>query len=219
MNRMQQARRMCPFSRVYDAAHIKQYGYGCHYRHSAYRWPPVMRNRFTLVSDSICKYVKKTRETFVQAEPGTTISGLYWKIKMHTIKVTHFEMVLLHVGTNDLEKETSSIISDYKNLIRAVRRNNSTCLIVVSAVLPRPKDSESMDSKRTSVNASLRMLCREMDCQFIRTWRPFVDPSTKQVKRELYARDGLHLSAAGTDTLARFLDGSVLRLKGNLKPN
>jgi hypothetical protein len=36
-------RTRCPFSSVYDRRHIKQYGYGCPYKHEAYNWPAVMK--------------------------------------------------------------------------------------------------------------------------------------------------------------------------------
>ena len=61
------------------------------------------------------------------------------------------------------------------------------------------------------VNRLFNQFARHEGLQFIRTWRAFVnDDKTPNI--ELFAKDGLHLSAKGTARLKTFLEGNMTRL-------
>ena len=51
--------------------------------------------------------------------------------------------MILHVGTNNIEKmETGAILSAFNNLISSIRQKSDP-MIVISSILLRPKDHSS----------------------------------------------------------------------------
>lgn len=137
-----------------------------------------------------------------------------WKLKLNKIKVSEFKIVILHVGTNDLKK-CPDISKPMDAIITLITSRNKGALIVISAILPRPKDTAIEDGNRKTANAKLKDLAKTRGCEFLHTWRPFTTKAGAP-KEELYAQDGLHLNHKGTKALKNYFDGTVIRLKGKL---
>ena len=60
---------------------------------------------YTLIGDSIVKYVKYLQETYVQAYPGTRLEWVMRKIEMGRIKLQGFKVVIIHLGCNNLRRQ------------------------------------------------------------------------------------------------------------------
>ena len=207
----------CPVSDVYDINHIRQFGYNCPYRHREYKWPAVIADNFTLVSDSLCKFVHQSNQVYVQSYPGATVRGLCWKIGLGKVRLCGYKIIVLHVGTNDLiSKPIERIVEDYEQLILSVRKLSNKALIGVSAIIPRPIDERTHKQKRISVNKALNLMCKDFaDCIFLRTYKPF--ERNKLGSRELFAKDGLHLSRAGAKVMKSFINSNIITLQERLK--
>ena len=202
-------RTICPVSAVYNQKHIDRVGYNCPYKHVSYHWPATVSANFTLISDSICKFVKQTNQTFVQAFPGATTGGLIWKIGLGRVLLSSFRIIVLHIGTNDLGSSVQKILSDMNQLILTIRKTTSAT-IAISAIIPRPVDEKLKGAKRIQVNKELQKLCRSNEnCKFLHTYRPF-----ERSNKNLFACDGLHLNLQGVSVIKRFIISNIITLQG-----
>ena len=121
---------------------------------------------------------------------------------------------MLHVGTNDISQDNISvddIISNFTNLIAAIRRISRT-KIIISAILPRPIDVFFTEQKIKDVNKRLKVLCDQKKVKFVASFHPFL----KRAKplRELYEvyDGGLHLNWEGTRKLRSVFANTVAHL-------
>ena len=84
--------------------------------------------------------------------------------------------------------------------MQELKAHNQTACVAISGIIQRPSSSVSVNEKRKVVNRLFNKFARHEGLQFIRTWRPFLNED-KTPNVELFAKDGLHLSAKCT---ARF---------------
>ena len=214
-------RRYCHISKDYNLYHIKKTGYYCQLKHRSYQWPARINNNNTLISDSICKYSNKLYDTFVQAFPGATINSIIQKVQLGKIIVEKYNIIVLHVGTNNLmQQKPEEIIDQMNNLIITIRRKNNNAAIVLSQIIHRPCDSEYSEESRILVNKALQKLARKNrpKCFIWCTWR-VTENKDKSVNLNLFARDHLHLNYLGNKKLRNFIEHNIITLKGHLKHN
>ena len=124
---------------------------------------------------------------------------------------------IVHVGTNDVvAMETGALLSCFNNLISQIRKKSNTA-IVMSALLPRPVDHNSLGDKVKHVNNKLGKLCKDRRVQYLHTFRPFT--KARVPLRELYAINdqGLHLNTEGTRRLRQFFINAVAHLIHSIK--
>ena len=161
-----------------------------------------------IVSDSIAKYVTDIRSAEVIPYPGITINGLTAVVQL----VLDKQFTIFHVGTNDIPRlEEKAILSCFNNFITVVKQNSRTT-ILMSSILPRPKDYSVSKEKVKNVNKELKKLCRVRNIRFLHSFKPFLkygDPV-----REFFAvRDGgLHLNNEGIRRLRFFFINTVAHL-------
>ena len=118
-----------------------------------------------------------------------------------------YDYVIIHAGTNDIGDRHSfrEIVSDFGNLVGICRKKKPSIKIVISAILPRPKDHALTDPVIRNINKHLRTyMSKSMRFKFVCTYKPFMHAG--RVRLGLFAkRDlGLHLNTEGTNTLKRF---------------
>lgn len=179
----------------------------------------MLNDNFTLISDSLCKYINQTNQIHVQGFPGVNLSGLRWKIGLGKVRLNEFKIIILHVGTNDVQlKSVSEIVELYHKLIISVR-NLASCraVIAVSAIIPRPTDECRYGLKRKIINKELCKLAKICNCTFLRTYSVFENSKTKIPITKLYAKDGLHLNCRGIHVMKKFIVGNVITLQEKLK--
>lgn len=175
----------------------------------------------TVIGDSILRGVGFPN-AYVQVCPGVTTARLARKIRNGVVSVWGWSIIILHVGTNDIDSPLteSDIIADFELLIAEVRWRNPAALLLISGIMPRPCDGHTSRylEKVQAVNAALHQLCmRTTLSHFLRSWRCVCHTFGGVVPdMYLYKTDQLHLSGAGTYSLSKFLYGSVESYQGML---
>ena len=94
------------------------------------------------------------------------------------------------------------MVKRYKEALQAVRKKGGRA--VASGILPRMGHRREWMSRAIGFNCRLESYCRENDFIFVDVWDHFYG------KGQLYTRDGVHLSRAGTSVLAGLLDRAVM---------
>ena len=113
--------------------------------------------------------------------------------------------ILVHVGTNDTDKEgTTTIVEKYRKL-RKKPKQARLGQIIISGILPvfGNRIQGYSNSKRMAVNGVVERVCKEEDVGYVELWDSFVG------KEDMYARYGLHLSGKGAAVFAHGLPGAV----------
>ena len=109
--------------------------------------------------------------------------------------------------------ESGAILSAFNNLITSIRQKSATLkLIVISSILPRPKDHASYGDRVKLVNKGLVKLSKDRRVRLLHTYRPFL--KNRLPIRELFAINdqGLNLNTEGTRRLRQFFINSVAHL-------
>ena len=209
------SRQICPVSKIYDAKHLRTVGLNCPYKHKIYHWVAKISSNHCVIGDSIIKFLKVTNQADVISFPGINIDGLYWKIRLSGKRLSQYKIIVLHVGTNDVEAHVEGeILRKYQRLLSAVRKCNGKAIIGISSILPRPKNSVELNNKVITINRELKRLSKSYPrTEFIHSFRPFV-LKNKEINTDLYAADKLHLSFKGSIALKKNLIGNIKNLQG-----
>ena len=122
------------------------------------------------------------------------------------------KIVLLHVGTNNIAiTEHGPMLSCLNDLVTAIR-NKTVFMIVISSILPRPKDHGTYGGRVKNVYKGLVKLCKDRMLRLLHTYRPFLKHCKPM--REMFAvRDqSLHLNGECTRRLRQSFVNSVTPL-------
>ena len=102
--------------------------------------------------------------------------------------------VLVHVGTNNAEKEgTSAIVGKYRRLIKTLRVGQTVLLGILPIMGGRGE--EYRNCRRMAINTQVQKVCMEDGVGFIDMWLNFVG------RDDFLMRDGLHLTGKGAAVL------------------
>jgi hypothetical protein len=187
----------CPVSSVYDSVHYERYEAKCRFKHHLFHWEGVGSNQVTLISDSICKWVNDIPHLEIQAIPGLSLTTVVENITNGTLKIDGFHGIIFHVATNDVTRNSPETIGDLmSDLVTYLRQATPLTRLGVSMILPRPKDSDEMDSKRRQANSVLKKLCKVRGLTYFRSYKG-VRITNQVYNKKLYAHDKLHLKMAG----------------------
>ena len=105
--------------------------------------------------------------------------------------------VLVHVGTNNAEKEgTSAIVGKYRRLIKT-HKEARVGQIVLSGILPimGGRGEEYRNCRRMAINTQVQKVCTEEGVGFVDMWLNFVG------RYDFFMRDGLYLTGKGAAVL------------------
>ena len=161
-------------------------------------------------SDSIPARARKIK-CVVRAFPGATILGLTDRIISGEVGVRGLKRILLHVGINDINNLIDKkkhradtifqVMDRFKALRDAIRRRNSSALLLVSSILPRRSRYYVFRPYIQGLNFALEKWCaKSKHTVFIPSYQSFL--SQGQPIAALYSeRDGLHLSKSGVEKL------------------
>ena len=81
-------------------------------------------------------------------------------------------------------------------LIEVVAARNEKANIIISTIIPRPKDHGTYERKIVEVNKEIKQYAKERGIKFTQTDKIF--RHKYEPKWELFAKDGLHLNFRGT---------------------
>ena len=153
--------------------------------------------KVTIIGDSIAKHLSGLHGVTLQIFSGRTISQISAKIDKNEANLEPYDYVIIHAGTNDIGNRHSfkELISDFGNLVGICRKKKPSIQIIISGILPRPKDHTISDPVIRDVNKHLRVfMSKSMKFKFVCTYKPFMHAGSVILglfaKRDL----GLHLN-------------------------
>ena len=140
----------------------------------------------------------------VQSFCGDTISQIANKVERGIASLRNFDYVIFHVGTNDIDDKASfhAMQSDYGNLVGICRRKYPKINIIMSAIIPRPRDHGNTEDPIKRINSYMeKVMSKTLSFKFIKTYRPFMFAGKPSA--ELFAKrdKGLHLNTEGSSRL------------------
>lgn len=158
----------------------------------------------TILSDSMCRFVETPRKFILQAYGGATITSLTDKVRAGTALVRKFPVIVILVGTNDIQGGNKEVIlKNFDRLIKTIRQIHSSVNLFISAILPRPVDFVITRDLVAEINTNLSTLCAQRKVTFLNTHRIFFKlglPDSTCFRK----RDGLHLNTLGVAKLSNF---------------
>ena len=113
--------------------------------------------------------------------------------------------VLVHVGTNNVEREgTTAIVRKYRQLVRTLKQTRVE-QVILSGILPvmGRRGHKYRNCRGMAINMLVQKLCREEEVGFVDLWGRFVG------RADMYMKDGLHLSGKGAAVFADKLSEAV----------
>ena len=136
---------------------------------------------------------------------GCTTSCLKSKIERQILRVTGYDIIVVHIGTNDLANKNTNILHQYQELVQAIQTRNNIARIVLSLPLPRPVDFQTTWPTEININNNVTFYGTSNGYILWKSYKPFLAKQRghepQQIKDIDLARDGLHLSDAGTQKL------------------
>ena len=157
------ARRYCPYSRVLDETHNLELGSECTNRHEKHFWHATEESRYTIIGDSIVKNLNGFRYNDVQAYPGLRTGTLLAKLQLPDEIKLDYNIVVVAVGTNDLEDSTiqpENFVQLINNIVLDIWSKNPSCKIGISEILLRYKDNSQLLTKILNFNRSVKNIVR-----------------------------------------------------------
>jgi hypothetical protein len=214
-----------------DLKHINMYrgAEDCPARHSRYVWPATIHEDAIIIADSLFRKIRFLRRAVVHAIPGATVERLLGEITRGNIDVSYQKCVLIHVGTNNLGRESpTAICNRMAVLYDEIRNRNSSCTIIFSAIIIRPKDEDrnlyfmeqgevSLIEKRLELNYLAATMLRLRGGQLLRTWNCLMKGKGPNhvPNLALYHTDGLHLNDLGVTRMTQYLVNCLGRVLSN----
>ena len=140
----------------------------------------------------------------MQSFRGDTIAQIANKVERGIASLKNFDHVIFHVGTNDIDDKVSfhAMQSDYGNLVGICRRKYPKINIIMSAIIPRPRDHQITDDPIKRINFYMeKTMSKTLNFKFIKTYRLFMYAGKPSA--ELFAKNdkGLHLNTEGSSRL------------------
>ena len=60
--------------------------------------------------------------------------SLMWKLTMGKILIRNFRVIVIHVGTNDLDSDPDSIMRNFRKLVQELKAHNQTACVAISGI-------------------------------------------------------------------------------------
>jgi hypothetical protein len=167
------------------------------------------------LGDSIIKYTSGIVNTQVVAYKGINVAQLGARIMSHKIPYIHGKrLILLHVGTNNVEyNDSQEIIEQFQYLVNVIRHQVPDINIAISHIIQRPKDYLQTSMTVWEVNTKLDELKEAWDVQTLPVFSKFTHCSAPVV--DYFAIDGIHLKKNGIDELSKY----IMKMMGQLRVN
>ena len=167
----------------------------------------VRKRARVFVGDSI---VRKTYRVLNKGDdvvvclPGAKIEAITERVE-NIIGSGKGGSVLVHVGTNNVEREgTTAIVTKYRQLVRTLKQTQVE-QVILSGILPvmGRRGHKYRNCRGMAINMLVQKLCREEEVGFVDLWGSFVG------RADMYMKDGLHLSGKGAAVFADELSAAV----------
>ncbi len=160
----------------------------------------------------------------VQCKGGETVDRVIESIKHGVFEIKNCTHLVIHIGTNNIETDAVTEIAFwYNKLLKFIKTVNPSVTVIISAILPRPKDFDIYQEKIGStlgthcqqVNKMLQSLAMKKSLGYMRSYKGFLyygQPITKMFKTTGWDK-GLHLSDKGKQALSECMCRYLSALK------
>ena len=164
---------------------------------------PKGKRNVKLVGDSLCRHLGTKIKNKVSGNfyfPGGGVEQVAERLEGI---VDRNSIMCLVVGGNDVHRRRSEeMVRRYKEALHKIRNKGGKA--VACGILPRMGHRREWMSRAIGFNCRMETYCRENNIAFVDVWDNFYGQG------HLYARDGVHLSRAGTSVLAGLIDKAVM---------
>jgi hypothetical protein len=153
-------------------------------------------------------------EEYEVPRPGLTLEKAFIMMVQRDLKSWDYTALIIHVGCNNLDddklyprdimEKTAAILNFVKTSIFPTPK------LAVSMIIPRPCDDAKMENKRVLTNLMVKWVCRQMNVQYIKTFKD--DSIYSAQDRLLYANDLKHLNLNGVLKLRQYFNGITATL-------
>jgi hypothetical protein len=165
------------------------------------------------MGDSIIKYTAGIANTQVVSYCGVTVAQLGARIYADKVPyINDKKLILVHVGTNNVEYNTSAQILDQMQfLISTLRHKVPEVKIAMGHILHRTKDYLQTEETISNVNNSLEMLKDEWNIQTLPVIKKFTYYCAPV--DYYYAVDGIHLNREGVTEWTTYIKKMMGQLR------
>ena len=146
---------------------------------------------------------KKSKRVF----SGGALIDTYTKSFENIVKKSAEDAsIVLHCGTEDFHKNKTisinKLLDKFRTIIHTFKSNRKSRSMSIAGILPRLNYIKGQNIG--AFNRKLESLCVTEGVQFIQTWKHFYK------RRELYVKNGVHLSDEGKTLLGKILTGGAV---------
>jgi hypothetical protein len=132
---------LCTVNQLFNEEHLDKSGFWCKQKHIMYFWTAHTSSDATIIGDSLVKWVRGLKYTDTQSTPGLTLSWAFDRIQQGIIDVSRYQIILLLIGTNDLDKFTPDDIGEKMlGILNLIKKINPQARLAVCGLLYRPQD-------------------------------------------------------------------------------
>lgn len=149
-------------------------------------------------------------EIYIAGISGETTDDMLRRFDRQVIKNSP-DCVIILGGTNDLGWGVS-IDQIIANLIRMYGTARKAGIIPVACAIPSLLGADEFIPPRRELNRRIQAAAKESEIPFADLFTPTADSFGRL--RQVYSQDGLHLTPAGYQKIARILFDSVFKEKG-----
>ena len=164
-----------------------------------------------VLGDSIIRHCHTPKHADILSIRGATVDTLITRVKQNIINFSNYQLVIIHVGTNDVDNGNADLIlPKLLELCSEIRNRQAFMQFIISAIIPRPKDFDTTDAIIKQVNRSIAGWCsRRMDFTFYPTYNTFQKFGWPDLRSEYWDTDNLHLADQGVKRLNLLLKSMV----------
>jgi hypothetical protein len=151
-----------------------------------------------IIADSVLRDCEEPNESRLMVYCGATVKNITRIIRREHINFNETKLCILHLGTNDVaNREQEVVVSRMSELVHQIVRKRPDIQVVISAILPRPRDYARTKPAIRLVNRELATWCsQKRNLHFNNTFKGYQQCSRPNTN--LFAIDGVHLSWMGS---------------------
>lgn len=142
---------------------------------------------------------------------GEVSRGLLFRFQEDVLDLRPSGIAIL-IGGNDLSalQNTGQTARNIERMLQAVKAQNPSLPVILCTLPPRDSDTAPIkQSELTGLNASIKKLAADHDNVELLDLYPLFATAAEQPKSELFAKDQLHIGAAGYQVLGQALKAKM----------
>lgn len=155
-------------------------------------------------------YLPEMRNTQLQAFSGLRSDLLLNKLRNRVFSWYHYKNIILHIGTNELFSINTRQYERYlRDTIHELRICNPECIIILSSILPRPRDFFNSETHVMNFNNVLKQLASSLNnVKYMACEKSFYNRVRMPINN-LFSVDKLHLSTTGLNRIFNFIANTL----------